>query len=107
MRLALMAAVAVLGFGFHSAFAAETFDQAWQTRWRPQVEGSFLSRRFEPQIKAACEEVWDVAQANVAPKPAGPLVAKNKATARVSTKAKAKSKSIAFMFQRRRIFRRR
>lgn len=84
MKRALMAAVAALLCT--PAFAVETFDQAWASRWAPQVKGSLFTRRFEPQIKAACKEVWDVAQQNV-PKPAGPLVAKNKATVKVVTKA--------------------
>lgn len=85
MRTALAAAVVALVCS--SAFAVETFDEAWQTRWRPQVTGSILSRRFEPDIKKAAHEIWDVAQANVEPKPAGPLVAANKATVRVKATA--------------------
>lgn len=84
--------------------AVETFDQAWEKRWASKVEGSLFTRRFEPQIKAACKEVWDVAQANVPPKPAGPLVAKNKATVKVEAKATTRARGRAF---RRRIFRRR
>lgn len=102
-----MIAAAVVAFGLlaagQSAFAVETFEQAWQSRWRPQVASSFISRRFEPEIKASAKEVWDVAQANVvAPTPAGPLIAANKAVVKVKAKATAK----VFTF-RRRIFRRR
>ena len=50
-------------------FAQQTFEQVWQSQWRSQVSGNFLSRRFEPQLKAACKEVWDTAQANVAVTP--------------------------------------
>lgn len=109
MRKLIAAAVVAFAVVCQSAFAVETFDQAWAKRWRPQVTGSLLSRRFEPEIKASAKEVWDVAQANVAPAPAGPLVAANKATVRVAAKAKAKtrSKSTAFTFSRRRWFHRR
>ena len=78
-------AAAVVAFACQSAFAVETFEEAWQTRWRPQVTGSLLSRRLESQIKASAKEVWDVAQANV-PTPAGPLIAANKATVKIEAK---------------------
>lgn len=65
MRTVLAAAVVAFAFICQAAFAAETFEHAWATRWRPQVTGSILSRRFEPDIKKAAHEIWDVAQANV------------------------------------------
>lgn len=81
--------------------AVETFDQAWANRWASKVEGSLFTRRFEPQIKEACKEVWDVAQANVPLKPAGPLIAKNKAIVKVSAKAAPRRRA----WRRRRLFR--
>lgn len=99
MKRALMAAVAALLCT--PVLAVETFDQAWEKRWASKVEGSLFTRRFEPQIKEACKEVWDVAQANVPPKPAGPLIAQNKATVKVPAKAAPRRRA----WRRRRLFR--
>lgn len=52
-------------WGISLVQAQQTFEQVWQSQWRSQVSGNFISRRFEPQLKAACKEVWDTAQANV------------------------------------------
>lgn len=110
LSVLLASAASFVACSCQPALAVETFDEAWATRWRPQVTGSLLSRRFEPQIKASAREVWDVAQANAVAKllkPAGPLVVKPKASAKAKASASAKSPAPVRAFSRRRIFRRR
>lgn len=110
LSVLLASAAPFVAWTCQPAWAVETFDEAWQTRWRPQVTGSLLSRRFEPQIRSAAKEIWDVAQANAVatlPKPAGPLVVKPKAPAKAQAKASAKSRAPSRPFSRRRVFRRR
>ena len=89
MKLTL-AAVAVLTLCLvASAQAQQTFEQAWQSTWRPKISGSILSRRFEGQIKAACQEVWDVAQANAVAAPAVPVAAAKVQPAKVACECTA------------------